>query len=271
MKAKVYLVGAGPGDPDLLTLKALRLLKVADAVLYDDLVSKEILNLVSSAAQLHHVGKRCGAKNITQAEINFLMITLAGSGLTVVRLKSGDPLIFGRAGEEIEALRRANIECEIVPGITAALGAAAVAQIPLTHRYISHGVVLLTAQQACDSDNAAWDRLICGGATLAIYMPGRNYGELAARLMRAGLAWETPCAVISAACTANEDMEISTLGALANARQLGTPTLVVVGEVVSLARNTTMKHIPASYEALHPLMPQPMFSAIQFAADEEIA
>src|ERR1700681_4744336 len=116
MNGKVYLVGAGPGDPELLTLKALRLLRTADAVLHDDLVAPEILDLIPSTAQIHNVGKRCGKKKILQGEINFLMIALAASGLQVVRLKGGDPLIFGRIGEEIAALRKANIEFEIVPG-----------------------------------------------------------------------------------------------------------------------------------------------------------
>src|SRR6267154_655427 len=134
VNGKVYLVGAGPGDPELLTLKALRLLRTADAVLHDDLVATEIINLISSTAQVHNVGKRCGKKRILQGEINFLMVALAASGLQVVRLKGGDPLIFGRAGEEIEFLRRNNVPFEIVPGVTAALGAAASAQLPLTHR-----------------------------------------------------------------------------------------------------------------------------------------
>src|SRR5271166_997515 len=134
MKGRVYLVGAGPGDPELLTVRALRLLKTADAVLHDDLVSAEILALASPLAQLHNVGKRCGAKKISQEEINFLMVAFASAGASVVRLKSGDPLIFGRAGEEVEALRHAGIDYEIVPGITAAFGAAAAAKIPLTHR-----------------------------------------------------------------------------------------------------------------------------------------
>src|SRR5271154_2162934 len=133
MKGKVYLVGAGPGDPELLTVKALRLLRTADAVLHDDLVTPEILKLMPSTAQVHNVGKRCGKKKILQGEINFLMVELAASGLRVVRLKGGDPLIFGRAGEEIEALRAANIPYEIVPGVTSAMGAAAAAGIPLTH------------------------------------------------------------------------------------------------------------------------------------------
>ena len=127
MKGKVYLVGAGPGDPELLTVKALRLLEIANVVLHDDLVAPEILKLIPSTAQVQNVGKRCGTKTMRQEEINFLLVTLAASGLQVVRLKSGDPLIFGRAGEEMEALRRSNIAYEIVPGVTSALGAAAAA------------------------------------------------------------------------------------------------------------------------------------------------
>ena len=152
MKGKVYLVGAGPGDPELLTLKALRVLKTADAVLHDDLVTPEILQLISPTAQVHDVGKRCGKKKIQQEEINFLMVALADSGLRVVRLKSGDPMIFGRAGEEIEALRRADIPYEIVPGVTSALGAAAAAEIPLTHRRASSALVFMTAHQASGSE-----------------------------------------------------------------------------------------------------------------------
>ena len=155
MKGKVYLVGAGPGDPELLTLKALRVLKAADAVLHDDLVAPEILQLISPSAQVHDVGKRCGKKKIQQEEINFLMIGLADSGLQVVRLKSGDPMIFGRAGEEIEALRRADIPYEIVPGVTSALGAAAAVEIPLTHRRASSALIFITAHQA--SDNKSTD------------------------------------------------------------------------------------------------------------------
>src|SRR5450755_4671225 len=148
MKGKVYLVGAGPGDPELLTLKALRILRTADAVLHDDLVAPEILALIPTTAQIIGVGKRCGKKQILQTEIHCLMVNLAASGLRVVRLKGGDPLIFGRAGEEIETLRRNNIQFEIVPGVTSALGAAAAAQIPLTHRRASDAVVFLTAHRA---------------------------------------------------------------------------------------------------------------------------
>ena len=140
MTGKVYLVGAGPGDPELLTLKALKLLKSADVVLHDDLIGPEILAFIPSSTEIQNVGKRFGHKRISQAEINALMVQNALLGLQVVRLKSGDPLIFGRAGEEMEALRQAGIEFEIVPGVTAAFGAAANAQIPLTHRQVSSAV-----------------------------------------------------------------------------------------------------------------------------------
>src|SRR5947209_16918395 len=188
MKGKVYLVGAGPGDPELLTVKAVRLLQSAEAVLYDDLVAPEILNLIPRTAQLHNVGKRCGTKKIKQEEINFLMIALADSGLNVIRLKSGDPLIFGRAGEEIESLRKAGIEYEIVPGVTAALGAAATVQIPLTHRRESSALVLLTGHRAGNSQEDDWSKLVSSSATVVIYMPGHRHGDIASRLRRAGVA-----------------------------------------------------------------------------------
>jgi uroporphyrin-III C-methyltransferase len=235
MKGKVYLVGAGPGDPELLTLKALRVLRTADAVLHDDLVAPEILKLIPPTAQVHKVGKRCGKKKILQEEINFLMVALAGTGLRVVRLKSGDPLIFGRAGEEIESLRRANIPFEIVPGVTSAMGAAAAAQIPLTHRRASSALVFITAHQAPGSEAANWTKLAGSGATLVIYMPGQNYSEVAAKLKAAGLAGETPCAVISRATTPQQRTHRSTIAELHHAPKLAAPTLLVVGEVVRLA------------------------------------
>ncbi len=235
MKGKVYLVGAGPGDPELLTLKALRVLRTADAVLHDDLVPAEILKLAPATAQVHNVGKRCGKKNIVQEEINFLMIALAEAGLQVIRLKSGDPMIFGRAGEEIEALRRAGINYEIVPGVTSALGAAAAAQIPLTHRRASSALVFITAHQASGSEAANWSKLAGSGATLVIYMPGQNYSDIAAKLKGAGLAGETPCAVISRATTAQQRTHRSTIAELANSPRLAAPTLLVVGEVVRFA------------------------------------
>jgi uroporphyrin-III C-methyltransferase len=235
MKGKVYLVGAGPGDPELLTVKALRLLRTADAVLHDDLVGPEILKFVSPGAQIHNVGKRSGQKKIRQEEINFLLVELAASGLQVVRLKSGDPLIFGRAGEEIDALRRAGIPCEIVPGVTSALGAAAAAQIPLTHRQTSHALVLITGYQAFESSPADWSRLVSSGSTLAIYMPGQSYPSVANRLISAGLQRETPCAIISRATTEQQQVHRTTIADLPRAPRLAAPTLLVVGEVVHLA------------------------------------
>jgi uroporphyrin-III C-methyltransferase len=238
MKGKVYLVGAGPGDPELLTLKALRLLRTAEVVLHDDLVAPEILRLIPSSAQIHNVGKRCGKKKILQGAINDLMVALAASGLRVVRLKGGDPLIFGRAGEEIETLRRNNIPFEIVPGVTSAMGAAAAAQIPLTHRRASSALVLITAHKAAGKDAAekdAWSKFVASGATLVIYMPGQNYSDIARRLTAAGLAGETPCAVISRATTRHQRTHRTTVLDLHRSPQLAAPTLLVVGEVVQLA------------------------------------
>jgi uroporphyrin-III C-methyltransferase len=235
MKGKVYLVGAGPGDPELLTLKALRLLRTAGAVLHDDLVAPEILNLIPPTAQVHNVGKRCGKKKILQGEINFLMVALAESGVNVVRLKSGDPLIFGRAGEEIDTLRRANLLYEIVPGVTSALAAAAVAQIPLTHRRTSSSVVFITAHQAAGSSEANWNKLAGSGATLVIYMPGQNHSEIAEKLIAAGLESKTPCAIISRASTRHQRTHRTTIAELTRAPQLAAPTLLVVGEVARFA------------------------------------
>jgi uroporphyrin-III C-methyltransferase len=235
MSGKVYLVGAGPGDPELLTLKALRLLQSAEAVLHDDLVAPEILQLIPAKAQIHNVGKRCGKKKILQGEINCLMVALAASGLRVVRLKGGDPLIFGRAGEEIEFLRTNNIPFEIVPGVTTALGAAATAQIPLTHRQASDALVLITAHRASNNDDTDWGKFIVSGATLVIYMPGQKYSQIAKRLISAGLDAQTPCAVISRATTKYQQTHRTTVSKLHRAPQLVSPTLLVVGEVVRFA------------------------------------
>lgn len=239
MKGKVYLVGAGPGDPDLLTLKALRLLQSANAVFHDDLVSPAILELISPSAQVHNVGKRSGAKKITQGEINFLMTSLASLGLTVVRLKGGDPLIFGRAGEEIEALRRANIEYEIVPGVTAAFGAAAAAGIPLTHRQLSHAVVFLTGQHAAGIQEADWQKFVSSGATLVIYMP-HDPGAIASKLKGAGLEDETPCAIVSRATRADQQVHVTTLAKIPHTPRSSAPSLLIVGDVVRFAESSVL-------------------------------
>jgi uroporphyrin-III C-methyltransferase len=241
MKGKVYLVGAGPGDPELLTLKALRVLRAADAVLHDDLVASEILQLIPPSAQIHNVGKRCGKKKILQSDINELMVALAETGMRVIRLKGGDPMIFGRAGEEIECLRRNKIPFEIVPGITSALGAAATAQIPLTHRRASSALVLMTAHQAADKEDSDWSKLAASNATLVIYMPGQNYSEIERRLRAAGLPGDTPCAIISRATTRRQRTHRTTVQALPRTPQLPAPTLLVVGEVVRLSDPATLE------------------------------
>src|SRR5580692_6436452 len=237
MNGKVYLVGAGPGDPELLTVKALRLLRTADVVFHDDLVSPEILQLISPSAEVQNVGKRCGNKTIRQEEINFLLVARATSGQQVVRLKSGDPLIFGRGGEEIEALRRSNIEYEIVPGVTSALGAAAAAGIPLTHRRASSTIVLTAGHRASVSrasgnDDADWRQFAASESTLVVYMPGSDYNEISSRLTAAGFAEEIPCAIISRATTPDQRIYRTTVSDLHSAPRLASPTLLVVGEVV---------------------------------------
>jgi uroporphyrin-III C-methyltransferase len=271
MKGKVSLVGAGPGDPELLTVKAVRLLQSAEAVLYDDLVAPEILNLIPRTAQLHNVGKRCGTKKIKQEEINFLMIALADSGLNVVRLKSGDPLIFGRAGEEIESLRKAGIEYEIVPGVTSAFGAAAATNITLTHRHISSAVVLLTAHQAAGAEAANWSKLAGSGSTLIIYMPGQNYAETASKLRDAGLSKGTPCAVVSRATTAHQKIHRTTIGELHHAPKLVSPTLLIVGEVVRFADSSLddVLQVPSGYEFQVPALLADYSSRGDSAGEEE--
>jgi len=251
MKGKVYLVGAGPGDPELLTLKAERVLRNADVVLHDDLVGPQILDFAPPHAQRYNVGKRCGKKKISQAEISFLMVHLAFSGLRVVRLKGGDPLVFGRGAEEIAALREAGIEFEIVPGITAALGACSSAEIPLTDRRSSHALIFLAGHHAVENDPTNWQALVSSGATLVIYMPGYQYGTISRKLQAAGLTGQTPCAVVSRATTAEEQVSATDLENLAGAPQLPAPTLLVIGEVVrqathnalvkqSISRNSTL-------------------------------
>ncbi len=262
MRGKVYLVGAGPGDPDLLTVKALRLLRTADAVLHDDLVAPEILQLISPEAQVHSVGKRCGKKLIKQEEINFLMITLADSGLQVVRLKSGDPMIFGRAGEEIEALRRAGIEYEIVPGVTSALAVAASAEIPLTHRRFSSAVVFITGHRAPGSEAADWKKLAGSGATLVIYMPGKNYGDIASQLKAAGLKAETPCAVVSRATTEWQRTHRTQIADLSRTPELPAPTLLVVGEV---ARYANAEEQLDQFEKVMPQNAPPLYGDVVLA------
>ena len=232
MSGKVYLVGAGPGDPELLTLKAARILASADVVLHDALVSKEVLGLVSHAAQLIDVGKRAGKKLLTQEEINSLLVSYATKTKIVVRLKGGDPLLFGRAGEEIEALRKAQVDFEIVPGITAAVGAAAGAKITLTDRRVASQVLFTTFSRGETGSWLNW-AAVTRETTIAIYMPGTHYGEVADRLVESGLSPETPCAVVSQATRAEQQVRWTNIAALGSEAQLPAPSILLVGPVAT--------------------------------------
>ena len=263
MRGKVYLVGAGPGDPELLTLKAYKALTSADVVLHDDLIGPEILALAPKTAQVRNVGKRCGKKSARQKQINALLVQFALLGLKVVRLKGGDPLIFGRAGEEIDALRQAGIELEVVPGITAALGGAAAAQIPLTHRRVSSALVVLTGHHAETAAAEHWPEQLPRQATIVVYMPGYDYEATAQRLIAAGLDKSTPCAVISQATSAQQQIHRTTLERLANTPQLPAPTLLVAGEVVRYADHVLRRQLAqaAETQSFYPL------SQTEFPAD----
>ncbi len=229
MSTKVYLVGAGPGDPDLLTRKALRLLQCADVVLHDDLVSPEILQLVRLGAQIQNVGKRCGQKRITQEEIHRRMIDAARQGNTVVRLKGGDPLLYGRAGEEMDALYSAGIDFETVPGITTAFAAAASVKIPLTDRRVSSRLIFLTAHNCKQDIPADFGPGLSPGATLAIYMPGQNYARLQEQLLASGVYPATPCLVVSRVSRMDESFCATVVGELGFTRCVQSPAILLVG------------------------------------------
>jgi uroporphyrin-III C-methyltransferase len=233
--SKVFLVGAGPGDPELLTLKAVKALRSADVVLHDDLVSEEILALIPPQAKRIAVGKRCGMKSTPQEDINRLLVEYGLMGLQVVRLKGGDPFIFGRGGEELEALRLAGIEADVVPGITAALGAAAVTQIPLTHRELSSTLILVTGSSRNAGHIANWPDALPSNATIVVYMPGHNLAELQQRLLASGVSAETPCAIVSGATGESEQVHVTTIQQLQGAPRLAAPRLLIVGEVVRFA------------------------------------
>ena len=229
---KVYLVGAGPGDPDLLTVKAARLLARAGIVLHDSLVSREVLHLVARDAEVVDVGKRCGQKLLTQDEINSLLVSAAKKHDVVIRLKGGDPLIFGRAGEEIEALRNAVVNFEIVSGITAALGAAAAAGISLTDRRAASQVVFSTFSRGTEGAQMDWGA-ITSTTTLSLYMPGPDYAEVAHRLLEGGLPADLPCVIVSNATGATQEIRWTNIARLSHEEKLPAPALMIVGRVAS--------------------------------------
>jgi uroporphyrin-III C-methyltransferase len=232
-KGTVYLVGAGPGDPELLTLKAADLLATADVVLHDDLVPQAILDRAGVETHIISVGKRCGSRRTTQQQIHELMIRKARSGESVVRLKSGDPLIFGRAGEEIEALEQAQIPCEVVPGVTTMFAAAAAAKKSLTDRRSASKVILTTAHHASHSDGedrpSFWRGPLPSDATLGIYMPGRDLRALAWDMLKAGLPADLPIVVMSHVSLPDEESRSTTLAGLGDLEPGPAPMLILAG------------------------------------------
>jgi uroporphyrin-III C-methyltransferase len=232
MPGKVFLIGAGPGDPELLTLKAARILESADVVLHDSLVSAEILALIPATAQRIDVGKRRGFRLLSQAEINSLLVASAQEHATVVRLKGGDPLLFGRAAEEIEALRAAHVPLEIVPGISAAFGAAAAAQVSLTDRRLASHVLFTTYSRSPEA-NLLPMLGIPAETTVVVYMPGPDYIGVSDWLLESGIAAETPCLVISKASQREQSLSSTTLSRLATLPPLPAPALLIVGRVAA--------------------------------------
>ncbi len=231
---KVYLTGAGPGDPGLLTVRARDLLATADVILHDGLVGEEILALASPTAQVESVAKRAGVKSVTQQEIEERMIRAARAGQSVMRLKVGDPMVFGRGSEEVGALRAAGVPFEVVPGVTAALAAAAALACPLTAREASSAVVMLSGHRSGEGRRAVLPDGV-SGATLAIYMPGSDYAALAEDLTASGVAAETPCAVVSQCSLPREQVIRLTVAELPTHPSLPAPALVLVGRALNSA------------------------------------
>jgi uroporphyrin-III C-methyltransferase len=216
----VWLVGAGPGDPDLLTVKALRLLQGADVVVHDRLTPQPILDLAGPKARLIDVGKRKSHHTLPQDDINQLLVALAREGLTVVRLKGGDPFLFGRGGEELQVLRAAGVEAHVVPGVTAALAAAAGAGVALTHRGLAQAAVFVTGHAAKGSEpDLDWAALAKSNQTVVVYMGLSTAAGIAARLIAAGRSISTPVLVVENASLANERRIVSTLGRLGDDAQ----------------------------------------------------
>jgi uroporphyrin-III C-methyltransferase len=234
MAKKVYIVGAGPGAADLLTVRAATLLRAAEVVLHDDLVPQEILDLCPASAQVINVGKRCGQRSRSQEQINALMVwhVRETEAQTIVRLKSGDPAVFGRLGEEMDALRRAGVEFEIVPGITAASAAAASAKITLTDRRHASALVVVTAHN-CRNESLS-KTVESERSTYALYMPGPDYSKTVQGLLESGHQPETPCAVVCNAGRKNEEVRYLTLQELASAKGISAPAMLIVGEVAAV-------------------------------------
>ncbi|MBV1909405.1 MAG: uroporphyrinogen-III C-methyltransferase [Kangiellaceae bacterium] len=235
----VYLVGAGPGDPDLLTVKAVRVIKDCDVILYDNLVSQEIHDLFPVGVKKFFVGKSNANHSIPQGELNQLMVTLAKKGLNICRIKGGDPFIFGRGSEEMLVLKKCGIETQVVPGITAASGCSSYAGIPLTHRGVSQGCTFITAHSG-KSSAVNWDSLANSKTTLVFYMGLARLNEISQSLIENGMNRNMPTALIENGCQVSQRVfttELSQLAAVADREELESPTLVVVGEVVNFRQD----------------------------------
>ena len=233
---EVALIGAGPGDPGLLTLRALQVMQQADVVLYDYLVSPEILDLVRRDADLECVGKKAGYHHVSQEETNARLVKYAQAGKRVVRLKGGDPFMFGRGAEELEVLAKANIPFQVVPGITAAAGATAYAGIPLTHRDHAQTAMFITGHTKPDGDQLDWSTLARQKQTLVIYMGLMKSSHIQTQLLRHGRQADTPIAIIERGTQSQQKLWTGRLDQLSElAKEAGSPALIVVGEVVSLS------------------------------------
>ena len=242
-RGKVWLVGAGPGDPELLTLKAARVLARADVLVHDRLVSAQIIEMAPASARRLYVGKRKSSHSLPQDDVNGLLVALAREGLTVVRLKGGDPFMFGRGGEELLACRAAGVDCEVVPGISAAVAASAAVGAPLTHRGMAQAVTFVTGHALIGADGAArepdldWAALAKANHTVAVYMGLSTAPMIAARLTAAGRAGSTPVVVVENASRADERRVLATLADLPEAAAaLEGPALLIIGEVAALAQ-----------------------------------
>ena len=249
---EVALVGAGPGDPGLLTLRAWSLLQQADAAVYDRLVSEDLMQLLPARCARHYVGKTSGYHSLPQPQINQLLVDLARQGMRVVRLKGGDPFIFGRGAEELEFLLAHGINGQVVPGVTAAAGCSAYAGIPLTHRDLAHSCQFITGHLQEDGAlQLPWTSLVEGKQTLVFYMGLAALGEISRNLIAAGLPVDTPAALIGNGTRADQRVvrcSLKQLPSMAQAHQLMPPTLTVIGQVVGLFADTELE-FPARLRA----------------------
>ncbi len=240
---KVWLVGAGPGDPELLTLKAHRVLQGAQVLVYDRLISQAILDLAPASARRLYVGKRKSNHSVPQADLNDLLAALAAEGLNVVRLKGGDPFVFGRGGEEMLACRAAGVPCEVIPGVSAALAASASAGAPLTHRGLAQAVTFVTGHAAPDRDGGGfgepdldWSSLARANHTVVVYMGLSTAQAISTRLIAAGRAAQTPVLLVENASQPQERRALTTLSALPQAaKAFDGPSILIIGETAALA------------------------------------